>query len=182
MFIQVDYRLESGEYVRGMTAAFRRGTRICAGFIVFAAVLLAVMYGGPSMDSALSPPRPSASVPVAAVGLYYLAVLCLRRPRLRRRFRTRAVERVVATFTESGASWHTWTRNGEHSSEVTWSAYTWIRETPELFLLYSSKKAVTFVPKRVFDAQSVELFSRFAQHGFPQARTSRPVAAPEVRA
>jgi hypothetical protein len=181
VFIHVDYRLEPGEFARGMTAAFRRGLWICVSYVVFALLLLAVMYGGHFVDLAVSPPALKTSGPVAAVGVYFLIQLCLRRPRLERSFRARRVDRVVATFTESGVSWRSWTQNGEHSSEVAWSGFARMRETPEFFLLYSGKRTVTVVPKRAFDAQGVELFSRFARDRFPQARSARSEFVPEGR-
>ena len=162
-----------------MSAAFRRDIWICVAYIAFVVLALAVMYGARFVGLAVSSPSLLASGSVAGVGVYFLIQLCLRGPRLERRFREWDVDRVVARFTESGVSWHTWTPNGEHSSEVAWSGVVRIRETSEFFLVYSGKRTATVVPKRVFDAQGLELFSRFVRDGFPQARLARVEFVPE---
>lgn len=173
MFSQVDYRLEPEEYVRGMFAAFRRGLWICVAFIVFSGLLLTVMLAAPFVFSAATTPPLTTTVPVAVCCLYFVYQLLQRRARLKRRLQDQGVEGMSTTFTDSGVISRVRTRTGEHRSDVAWSGFVRIRETPEFFLFYPSPRTAEVVPKRAFDAEQAAMFSRFVKDGFAQARLAR---------
>lgn len=176
MFISAEYRLEADEFARGILAAFRRSHRRlqALGLVVWL-----VLAGDLAISVSKHVPAPSLALTVSMllVGLYGILVPLVRGVALRRQYRQRNVRGVSVTFADDGVTWRVRTEGGEHRSVVTWASYVKIRETSEFFLLYSSRKQATVVPKRAFRPDDVGLFSRFVEHGFEQARLAQPEAA-----
>ena len=170
VFIEVDYRLEPEENARGSLAAFRRGLWINVALLAAFVLLLAVMFTAPLVFSGATRP-PLTTTLVGVVCCLYLAnQVFLRKARFLRRCRKLGARSVSAVFTESGATLRVRAQSGEHRSDVTWSRWIRIRETPDFFFLYTTRKSVLIVPKSAFDAEQAAMFSRFVRDGFAQAR------------
>lgn len=172
MFIRVDYKLEADEFARGALAAFRRRTRTSQLMGVICGVLLAAVYAA-SAAMHLSPPSLGPSILVSAAALYLVLLPRIRGVVLRRRHRQRRVENVSVILTEEGVTSHVLAQGRDHRSVRGWASYVEIRETPEFFLLYPTRKRVSVVPKRAFTPDEADLFSRFVEHGFADARRSQ---------
>ena len=71
-------------------------------------------------------------------------------------------------------TWDVRTEGGRHRSTTGWASLVRIRETPEFFLLYPTRKRATVVPKRAFAPDQAELFSRFVEYAFAEARQPQP--------
>jgi hypothetical protein len=125
-------------------------------------------------------PPLTTTVPKSVVGLYLILLPLARRVALRRQYRQRNVRGVSVTFAEDGVTWQLRTEGGEHRSVVEWASCVKIRETSEFFLLYPSRKQANVVPRRALSPDEAELFSRFVEHGFEQARLARPEATAQA--
>ena len=82
------------------------------------------------------------------------------------------------TFTDEGTTWVVLASRGETRTVRAWSSYHKIRSTSEFFLLFSTRKNYTLIPKRIFNPEALTLFSRFVEYGFTDARGAQPAAPP----
>ncbi|HTJ69838.1 MAG TPA: YcxB family protein [Actinospica sp.] len=181
MFIHVDYKLEADEFARGILAAFRRGHRITQAVGVTIGLLLAAAYAISSAKHLSPPSLWTMTVPMSLGTLYGILQPWIRGLVLRRQHRQRKTMSVGVTLTEDGMTWDVQTKGGEHRSVMGWASLVKIRETPEFFLLYPTRRQATVVPKRAFAPDQAELFSRFVEYAFAQARQAQP-EVPAARA
>jgi hypothetical protein len=173
MFIRVECRLEADEFARGILAAFRRGHRIFQAVGVLVVLLEVAAF---AISSAKHQPRPSswATTLVLAVGFYAILLPWIRAAVLKRQYRQRQVKSMSVVLAEEGVTWEVETVGGQHRSAVAWSGFVRIRETPEFFLFYPSRKRANVVPKRAFAPDDADLLSRFVEHEFARARQTQP--------
>ena len=65
------------------------------------------------------------------------------------------------------------TQSGEYHSNLAWSGFIRIRETPEFFLVYPGTRTANLIPKMAFEAEQQVLLPRFVKDGFAHARLVR---------
>lgn len=171
MFIQVQFRLKPEEYARGIASAFRRIhlRRQAIGLLGMLAGVVGVVFATGFRDVA-------GGVEFAALIYVYLNAPFARRLAARRQYAKVKSQSNTVTLTEDGLSWLDVNERGEVSMSMKWAYFTRLRETPEFFMFFTSKHYVHLAPKRAFDPQQAELFSRFVKYGFEEVSAAQRAA------
>ncbi|QST00982.1 YcxB family protein [Pontibacillus sp. ALD_SL1] len=84
-------------------------------------------------------------------GLFLLSVKVFNRNRAKKEFESDAVAHKEMTYTFNEEGVHQKGRRSDNYYE--WSDFSSFQETPELFLLYVSKRKAILLPKRFFENQ-----------------------------
>lgn len=174
MFIQIQFRLEPDEYARGIVSAFRRSFRYKQ-----AMGLLCALVGIPGF---FIPGSWYIDAILTAAAVNYLPWPYWRRLALKRQYAKAKSQSNTVTLTEDGLSWLDINERGEGGMSVKWAHFTGLRETPEFFMFFTNKNYVHVAPKRAFDPQQAELFSRFVKYGFEEIRAAQLAVAPTAPA
>ena len=176
MFIRVDYTLEPAEFARAIRTAYQRGYRTSQAVGVVLGLALAALYVVSSAEHLVPPKLTTTTVPVAVVVLYLILLPWIRGVVLGRQYQGRKISNVGVTIAEDGMTWEVRTQSAEHRSVMAWSSFAKIQETPEFFLFFQTRKQASAIPKRALTSDQAELFSRFVEHEYPQARRPQPEA------
>jgi hypothetical protein len=141
---------------------------------VIIGLLLAAAYAVSSAKHLSPPTLWTTTVPMSVITIYLILLPWLRGVVLRRQHRGRKITSVSVTLAEDGMTWDVRTKGGEHRSIMGWASFVKIRKTPEFFLLCLTRRRAAVVAKRAFTPDQAELFSRFVEHAFAQARQAQP--------
>jgi hypothetical protein len=168
MKIGVSFQLRFEEYRLAMRLLSRGRVSLwyaVAGFVVLGTGLLAVGHGTQGIGAAF----------LAVAGVYAVLLTFGADAWSKRRFATRC-EPTEILFEEGHFAVAT-----EHTRvEVRWPGVTDVLETPELFLLYRSKRVAVIVPTRAFDADQLGAFRAFlSRRTSPHPRPPAPLPGGE---
>lgn len=158
----IRYQLTEQEVVRGLLKYRRAGARLWVRISIGVFGLLMLVYSQQLRHSQREMPFVMGCAFIgASVALIILA------PWLIRRAYTNLVrnnpvltDTIEVSFAENGITFSTATRK----SELAWIAFKRLTEDEQYFYLHSDNLGnVTLLPKRAFDATSVEDFRHFSQ-------------------
>lgn len=155
MHIEGEYLLTGDEYAGALkiTRAYRR----------WATLALAGVFGLNGIAMTVSG-NPQPGVFCLVLVPVYLAAPALENKWLTSRFERRTDRLpMLAVFTDTTFA----TRSAMQTVQIAWQACLKTVETPELFLIYASKRNIAVVPKRAFSPADLAALSDFLRDAVP---------------
>lgn len=176
MFIRVDWLIEEDEVVRADFAAAPWGRRFCR---IVGALIALVPVGLYVAHRARNLPWDWTDLGRCwALACFFFLIPAWGGHLLRKQFRSSGQVKQSFTFTEEGVTVDFVDVDGERQVFRPWSAFHKLESNGEFFFLSMTPTHCAPVPKRVFDADALALFSRFVEYGFAETwGTDRPAAS-----